>query len=98
MGFGLIKIIKNNIELIYLDQLLLKKYSNHHLKLKIIFEKTINIIDIYHPNELAIESNFLGKNVQSMIKIIQAQGVVIAIFIFLGEYSLIIIFLYKQAA
>ncbi|WGH26893.1 MAG: crossover junction endodeoxyribonuclease RuvC [Candidatus Bostrichicola ureolyticus] len=91
MGFGLIKIIKNNIELIYLDQLLLKKYSNHHLKLKIIFEKTINIIDIYHPNELAIESNFLGKNVQSMIKIIQAQGVAIAAGLYkniiINEYS-----------
>ncbi|WGH26382.1 MAG: crossover junction endodeoxyribonuclease RuvC [Candidatus Bostrichicola ureolyticus] len=92
MGFGLIKIIKNNnIELIYLDKLLLRKYSNHNLKLKIIFEKTLNIIDIYHPNELAIESHFMGKNVKSMIKLGQAQGVAIAACLYkkiiVNEYS-----------
>ena len=37
-----------------------------------------SIIDAYHPDELAIEAPFFGKNVQSMLKLGRAQGVAIA--------------------
>jgi crossover junction endodeoxyribonuclease RuvC len=43
-----------------------------------IFERTIGIIDEYHPDELAIEAPFYGKNVQSMLKLGRAQGAAIA--------------------
>ncbi|MBQ5826409.1 MAG: crossover junction endodeoxyribonuclease RuvC, partial [Bacteroidaceae bacterium] len=36
------------------------------------------IIDAFLPDELAIESPFFGKNVQSMLKLGRAQGVAIA--------------------
>jgi crossover junction endodeoxyribonuclease RuvC len=38
----------------------------------------VGIIDSYHPDELAIEAPFFGKNVQSMLKLGRAQGVAIA--------------------
>ncbi len=78
MGFGLIAVKGNKMQLIFLDELLLKKYSSHALKLKKIFEKTLMIIDEYHPDELAIEAPFFGKNVQSMLKLGRAQGVAMA--------------------
>lgn len=78
MGFGLIKVINKNMELIRLDELMLKKYDDHYLKLKLIFERTIHIIDTYHPDEIAIEAPFFGKNVQSMLKLGRAQGVAMA--------------------
>ena len=78
MGFGLIKIINKKMELIRLDELMLKKYDDHYLKLKLIFERTIHIIDTYHPDEIAIEAPFFGKNVQSMLKLGRAQGVAMA--------------------
>jgi len=74
MGFGLIKVINKNMELIRMDELILKKYDDHYLKLKLIFERTIHIIDTYHPDEIAIEAPFFGKNVQSMLKLGRAQG------------------------
>ena len=78
MGFGLIKVINKNMELIRMDELILKKYDDHYLKLKLIFERTIHIIDTYHPDEIAIEAPFFGKNVQSMLKLGRAQGVAMA--------------------
>ena len=78
MGFGLIKVVNKKMELIQLDELMLKKYDNHYKKLEIIFERTIHLIETYHPDEIAIEAPFFGKNVQSMLKLGRAQGVAMA--------------------
>jgi crossover junction endodeoxyribonuclease RuvC len=78
MGFGLIKVIDKKMEIIRLDELHLKKYADHYVKLKVIFERTIEIIENFHPDEIAIEAPFFGKNVQSMLKLGRAQGVAMA--------------------
>jgi crossover junction endodeoxyribonuclease RuvC len=78
MGFGLIKIVGKTMEFMQLNELMLKKYDDHYLKLKLIFERTIELIDTYHPDEIAIEAPFFGKNVQSMLKLGRAQGVAMA--------------------
>ena len=78
MGFGVIKIIGKKMEFVQMNELLLSKYSDPYVKLKLIFERTIELIDTYHPDELAIEAPFFGKNVQSMLKLGRAQGVAMA--------------------
>ncbi len=78
MGFGIIHIQGKKIQLLELDVLLLHKLNGHNLKLKRIFEKTLSLIDQYHPDEIAVEAPFFGKNVQSMLKLGRAQGVVMA--------------------
>lgn len=78
MGFGLIKIVKKQMEFMQLNELQLTKYKDHYLKLKLIFERTLHLIDIHHPDEIAIEAPFYGKNVQSMLKLGRAQGVAMA--------------------
>jgi crossover junction endodeoxyribonuclease RuvC len=78
MGFGIIKIVGKKMEFMQLNELMLKKYDDHYLKLKLIFERTIELIDTYHPDEIAIEAPFFGKNVQSMLKLGRAQGVAMA--------------------
>ncbi len=78
MGFGLIKVVNKKMELMQLDELILKKYDDHYVKLKLIFERTIHLIETYHPDEIAIEAPFFGKNVQSMLKLGRAQGVAMA--------------------
>lgn len=78
MGYGLIKISGKNPSLLALGVIELKKYNDHYVKLKKIFDRVISIIDEFHPDELAIEAPFFGKNVQSMLKLGRAQGVAIA--------------------
>ena len=52
--------------------------SDHYSKLKKIFERILSLIDEFHPDEIAIEAPFYGKNVQSMLKLGRAQGVAMA--------------------
>ena len=78
MGFGLIMVFNKKMKFLQLNELNLKKYDDHYLKLKLIFERTIELIDTHHPDEIAIEAPFFGKNVQSMLKLGRAQGVAMA--------------------
>ena len=78
MGFGLIKVVNKKMEFLQLNELVLNKYDDHYKKLKVIFERTIELIETFHPDEIAIEAPFFGKNVQSMLKLGRAQGVAMA--------------------
>ena len=61
MGFGLIKVIGKKMEFIQMNELILKQYDDHYLKLKLIFERTIELIDTYHPDEIAMKHLFLER-------------------------------------
>lgn len=77
-GYGVIKVTGNKPVLVSIGAIELSKFRDHYTKLKHIFERTLGIIDEYHPDELAIEAPFYGKNVQSMLKLGRAQGAAIA--------------------
>lgn len=78
MGFGIILCKSNKMTLVSHGVLKLSKYDDHALRLKVIYDRVIGLIDQYNPDELAIEAPFFGKNVQSMLKLGRAQGVSIA--------------------
>ena len=78
MGYGLLRVVGNKTDMICMGVIELKKYPSHYLKLGKIFERITSIIDSYHPDEMAIEAPFFGKNVQSMLKLGRAQGVAMA--------------------
>ncbi len=78
MGYGIILCKNKKITLVCHGVIKLTKYTDHALKLKVIFDRVIGLIDEYHPDELAIEAPFFGKNVQSMLKLGRAQGLSIA--------------------
>jgi len=78
MGFGIIEVNNKKMKLIELNELKLTKIIDHYLRLKLIFERTIELIEKFSPDEIAIEAPFFGKNVQSMLKLGRAQGVAMA--------------------
>lgn len=91
LGYGIIHIMQSGMLLKALGVLKLDKIKDHPLKLKKIFETTLELIDKNNPDELAVEAPFFGKNVQSMLKLGRAQGVAIAAGLFrnipIFEYS-----------
>lgn len=78
MGYGIIMIQGKKIQLIQYGVIHLNKYTNHEVKLKKIFDRVLSLIDDYHPDEVALEAPFYGKNIQSMLKLGRAQGVAMA--------------------
>ena len=75
MGYGVIAIKGSKIQLLQFGVINLGKVDSHELRLKKIFDRVLNLIDDYHPDEVALEAPFFGKNVQSMLKLGRAQGV-----------------------
>ena len=78
MGYGIIHIKGNKMEMKTMGVLHLTKLNSHADKLKRIFERTLALIDEYKADEMALEAPFFGKNVQSMLKLGRAQGVAMA--------------------
>ncbi len=78
MGYGIIKITDSRPFLVCLGIIELYKFTDHYIKLRKLYERTTQLIDQYHPDELAIEAPFYGRNVQSMLLLGRAQGVAIS--------------------
>jgi crossover junction endodeoxyribonuclease RuvC len=78
LGYGILEVKGKELKLLALGVVHLDKIEDHALKLSKIFERCVELIDGFHPDELAIEAPFFGKNVQSMLKLGRAQGVAIA--------------------
>lgn len=78
MGYGILRVRNNKPSLEAMGVMQLGKYGDHYIKLAKIYARVISLIEEYLPDELAIESPFFGKNVQSMLKLGRAQGVAMA--------------------
>jgi crossover junction endodeoxyribonuclease RuvC len=78
MGFALLRIQRNQPQVILMDVLKLTKEKDIYARLNLIHSKVCELIRLYQPSTFAIEAPFFGKNVQSMLKLGRAQGVAIA--------------------
>ena len=91
MGYAILDISERSPKVQAIGVIKLDKYKDHQTKLKEIFLQLQDIIETYLPTQMAIESPFFGKNVQSMLKLGRAQGVAMAAAMTMGlqivEYS-----------
>lgn len=78
MGFGVVSVAGGKVALLEADAIRFSTSEDHTIRLREIFRHVLRIIEKHHPDELAIEAQFFGKNVQSMLKLGRAQGVAIA--------------------
>lgn len=78
LGYSLLDTEGGRLQIVAMDVLYLKDIPEFNLRIRRIFESTVRLIDSFHPDHLAIEAPFFGKNVQSMLKLGRAQGVAIA--------------------
>ena len=78
MGWGLLQTEGAKAELIDMGVLDLHKTDDHYARLQKIFFFLQEMIDKYEPTEFAIETQFVDKNVQTMLKLAHGQGVAIA--------------------
>lgn len=78
MGYGIIQATAKQPSFVDMGVVDLKKQGDHYMKLRKIYASTLELIEKYLPDEVAIEAPFYGKNVQSMLKLGRAQGVAMA--------------------
>jgi crossover junction endodeoxyribonuclease RuvC len=75
MGYAVIIVRASKVSLIQFGVIQMGKTGAHELKLKKIFDRVLSLVDEFHPDQVALEAPFFGKNVQSMLKLGRAQGV-----------------------
>jgi len=78
LGYGLIRIVDNKLSLVEMGVLKLQSLADPFARLGKIYKRIDSIIEEFHPNEVAIEAPFFGKNVQSVLKLGRAHGVALA--------------------
>lgn len=78
MGYGVILTQGDSMKVLQYGIINLSKYTTQGIKLKKMFDRIIGVIEEFLPDEMAIEAPFFGVNVQSMLKLGRAQGVVMA--------------------
>lgn len=78
MGYALLDSVGQRVQLVDFGVLDVHKLDGQYARLQREFFFLQELIDRYKPTELAIETQFVDKNPQTMIKIVHAQGVAIA--------------------
>lgn len=78
-GFGVIEQRGSALTLLAHGAVRLDRHAmDHPARLKKIFDTILGVLDTFAVTELAVEAPFYGTNVQSMLKLGRAQGVVMA--------------------
>ena len=78
MGYALLRSVGQQVEILDFGVMDVHKIEGQYPRLQKEFFFLQDLIDRYHPSCLAIETQFVDKNPQTMIKIVHAQGVAIA--------------------
>ena len=77
LGFGVIRVENNKPHFLDMGVIEVRKEKDPYAKLRKIFEEVGAICDRYKPDEMALESPFMGKNAQVILKLGRAQGAAI---------------------
>lgn len=79
LGYGLLRINNDKVTVLQYGVLNLTKYTTQGAKFLKIHERVLGILEEFLPDEIAIESPFFGKNIQSMLKLGRVQGMVMSL-------------------
>ena len=74
LGYGIIRVDSKGPHYVDMGVFDLRKIKDPFEKLANIFAGVSELLDEHHPDELAVESPFYGKNAQVILKLGRAQG------------------------
>ena len=75
LGFGIVRVdAAQKPQYVDMGVLDLRKVDSPYEKLKIIHDKVAALCELHHPDHLAIESPFYGRNAQVIFNLGRAQG------------------------
>lgn len=78
MGFGVVERVGSELRLVDLGSVKFAASKESVERLGDILAAVEELLDRFEPTALAVEAPFFGKNVQSMLKLGRAQGVVLS--------------------
>ncbi len=77
LGFGVIEVEKKAVRFVDMGVVDLRKEKDPYVKLRRVYDEIGYLCDFYHPDDMALEAPFLGKNAQVIFKLGRAQATAI---------------------
>lgn len=77
-GYGLVEIRGKKPVILEKGKITPRNGSTHYDRLRILHEESLEIMEKFKPDVLAIEAPFYGKDIQAMLKLGRGQGVIMA--------------------
>jgi len=77
VGYGVLKYEKNKFTTIDYGAIITPPHTPVHERLQTIYEQLQGIIDIYKPDDLAVEELFFNTNQKTIIPVCEARGVIL---------------------
>ena len=74
-GFAVISGVNERLSLVECDVIKIPAKNKFPVRLKMIYDRLVEVIERHIPDEFAIETAFYGKNAQSALKLGHARGV-----------------------
>ncbi len=75
-GYGLVEICNKKPVIIDMGKITPKRGMDHYGRIKVLHEESIKLVERFQPDVMAIEAPFYGKDIQAMLKLGRAQGVI----------------------
>ena len=75
-GYGLVEIRNNKPVILDMGKISPKRGMVHYERIKVLHEEALRLVEKYRPDVMAIEAPFYGKDIQAMLKLGRAQGVI----------------------
>jgi len=74
-GYAVLSGVNEKLEMLSSGVIKIPSKNKFPLRLKQIYDSLVDVIELYKPDEFAIETAFYSKNVQSTLKLGHARGV-----------------------
>ncbi|GKT30821.1 Crossover junction endodeoxyribonuclease RuvC like protein, partial [Aduncisulcus paluster] len=75
-GYGLVEIRDKKPVILDMGKITPKRGMVHYERIKVLHEEALKLVEKYRPDVMAIEAPFYGKDIQAMLKLGRAQGVI----------------------
>ncbi len=77
VGTGIVEKIGNKYQPIYYDSIVTKSHTPLEERLEIVYNKTVELIQTYKPDAMAVEELFFNNNAKTAFSVGQARGVIL---------------------
>ncbi|MBN1984798.1 MAG: crossover junction endodeoxyribonuclease RuvC [Prolixibacteraceae bacterium] len=75
-GYGLVEIQNKKPVILDMGKITPNRGMVHYERIKVLHEEALKLMEKYRPDVMAIEAPFFGKDIQAMLKLGRAQGVI----------------------
>lgn len=90
-GYGLVSLKGTALTYVHSGTIVMDEDAPLSVRLNVIFETLSHLVQTYHPTDLAVESVFYSKNVQSVVTLSHARAIALLVAarfqLTTGEYS-----------